>query len=136
MSVGRIQSLVLELQVQTDECRGLEVPPWDRPFLQVWTDPLSNFSQEDSNTLGVRTVLIWSFLVLLYTLTRVAPNIPHNSGSESFSSGENCHAATIEIACSTKLKGMIIGSILSVKSFFKWASSVDLTLHLSQHNSD
>ena len=93
-------------------------------FFQVWTDPLSNFSQQDFNTVGVRTILIWSFLVPLFTLTRVAPNIPHNSGSKLFSSGE------------AKLKGMIIGSILNVKSFFKWASSVDLTLHLSQHNSD
>ena len=49
---------------------------------------------------------------------------------------ENSHEATIKITCWAKLRRIIIGLIINVKSAFKWASRIDLKLHLSQHNSN
>ena len=42
----------------------------------------------------------------------------------------------IMITCWAKLRKVIIGVRINMKSAFKWASLIDLTLHLSQHNSN
>ena len=58
----------------------------------------------------------------------------HDSGSRWFSTWENSHEATIKITCWAKLRKMIIGITIHLKFAFEWASRIDLTLHLSQHN--
>ena len=53
--------------------------------LWVWIALPSCLPQQDFNTFGVLAVLSLLFLVTLCTLTRVAPEFSHNSGSRWFS---------------------------------------------------
>ena len=93
----------------------------------------SSLAQQDFNTFGVRAVLSLSFLVTLCSLTRIAPEVSHNSGSRWFCPWESGHEATIKITCWAKMSKMIIGIIINFKSAFKWVFQMDLTLHLPEH---
>ena len=82
----------------------------------------SRFPQQDFDTFSVRAILILSFLVTLCLPKRFAPEFSHDSGSRWSSLWEKSHKATIKITCWVKLRRIIIGGTINMKSVLKWAS--------------